>query len=134
MFAAAQQAVKLAPEYAEGHSALGFALAFGSMDLRKAGAPYETSLKLGANAIIGQVQYVMGDINAAEGSYTAEKNSLFGLANGRRSGRGQSHGLGAGQGGSGHGASVSAQARAAPRHRRVIKVETRCLDKGCLGK
>lgn len=151
--AAAQQAVKLAPEYAEGHSALGFALAFGSMDLRKARAPYETSLKLGggdadilsryaifqsrlkrfdaadatigrslaldplnprtfrtigtisyaagdypkaldalqrglalnpklggANAIIGQVQYVMGDIDAAEVSYTTEKNSLFGLA------------------------------------------------------
>ncbi len=44
---AARQAVRLATEYAEGHSALGFALAFGQMDMRKARQPYETSLKLG---------------------------------------------------------------------------------------
>lgn len=44
---AAKQAVALAPQYAEAHSALGFALAFGDMDMRTARQPYETSLKLG---------------------------------------------------------------------------------------
>ena len=44
---AARQAVALAPQYAEAHSALGFALAFGDMDMRTARQPYETSLKLG---------------------------------------------------------------------------------------
>ena len=33
----------------------------------------------GAKAIIGGVQYMMGDIDAAKSSYTAEKNRLFGL-------------------------------------------------------
>jgi TolB-like protein/Tfp pilus assembly protein PilF len=44
---AAKRAVRLAPKYAEAHSALGFALAFGQMDMRAAREPYETSLKLG---------------------------------------------------------------------------------------
>lgn len=44
---AAEKAVELAPQYAEAHSALGFALALGKMDMRKARPPYETSLKLG---------------------------------------------------------------------------------------
>jgi TolB-like protein/Tfp pilus assembly protein PilF len=45
--AAARRAVALAPQYAEAHSALGFALAFGQMNLRAARQPYEMSLKLG---------------------------------------------------------------------------------------
>ena len=45
--AAARQAVALAPQYAEAHSALGFALGYGQMNLRAARMPYETSLKLG---------------------------------------------------------------------------------------
>ena len=149
---AAERAVALAPEYAEAHSALGFALAVGEMNVRKARQPYETSLKLGggdadilsryatfcsrlkrfdeanatitkslsldplnartfrakgtifyamgqyaeaidyfkrglalnsklssAHAIIGQAQYMLGQIDEAEISYTAEKNRLFGL-------------------------------------------------------
>ena len=43
----ARRAVELAPEYAEAHSALGFALAFGKMDMRAARKPYEMSLELG---------------------------------------------------------------------------------------
>jgi tetratricopeptide (TPR) repeat protein len=150
---AARQAVKIAPEYAEAHSALGFALAYGNMDMRAARQPYGMSLKLGAGdadilsryAIfqsrlkrfgpanetiarsvaldplnartfrtiatihyasgdyakalealkrglalnpnlggaygnIGNTQYMMGKIDDAEASYTAEKNRLFGLA------------------------------------------------------
>jgi len=46
--AASRQAVALAPQYAEAHSALGFALASGQMNLRAARQPYETSLKLGS--------------------------------------------------------------------------------------
>jgi TolB-like protein/Flp pilus assembly protein TadD len=149
----AQRAVELAPEYAEAHSALGFALAFGKMDMRAARQPYETSLRLGggdadilsryaifnsrlkrfdaankaitrslaldplnartfrtigainyaagnyagsvdalkralalnpklggANAVIAQAQYMLGEIDAAETSYTAETNGIFGLA------------------------------------------------------
>jgi TolB-like protein/Tfp pilus assembly protein PilF len=45
---AARQAVKLAPEYAEAHSALGFALANGQLNMRAARAPYEKSLALGS--------------------------------------------------------------------------------------
>ena len=150
--AAARASVALAPQFAEAHSSLGFALAYGQMKLRDARQPYETSLKLGsgdadilsryaifqsrlkrfgpardtiarslaldplnprtlrtiasinyaagdypkaldamkralamnpklggANAIIGGVQYMMGDIDDAEASYLAEKNRLFGL-------------------------------------------------------
>ena len=45
---AARRAVEVAPKYAEAHSALGFALAVGKMDMRSARAPYEMSLKLGS--------------------------------------------------------------------------------------
>lgn len=149
---AARRAVELAPEYAEAHSAFGFALAFGEMNVRVARKPYETSLKLGsgdadilsryaifcsrlkrfdeanatitkslaldplnartfrtkgtilyamgqypqaidyfkrglalngnlgsAHAVIGQAEYMLGQIDEAEASYSAEKNSLFSL-------------------------------------------------------
>jgi TolB-like protein/lipoprotein NlpI len=46
--AAARQAVKLAPDYAEAQSALGFALAYGQLDVRAAKAPYDKSLALGS--------------------------------------------------------------------------------------
>ena len=151
--AAAERAVELAPQYAEAYSALGFALALGKMDIRKASAPYETSLKLGggdadilsryaifqarlkrfgpanetisrslaldplnartlrtlgtiqyaagdytkaiealkralelnpklggAKGNIGQTHYMLGEIDAAQSYYIAEKNSLFSLA------------------------------------------------------
>ncbi len=150
--AAAKRAVELAPQFAEAHSALGFALTFGQMDMRKARHSYQMSLKLGggdadilsryalfqlrlrqfalanktisrslaldplnartlrtigsihfgsgdypkaldamkrglalnpklgaANALIGGVYYMMGDLVAAEAAYTAESNPLFGL-------------------------------------------------------
>lgn len=149
---AARRAVALAPEYAEAHSALGFALAFGEMNVRAARKPYDASLKLGsgdadilsryaifcsrlkrfdeanatitkslaldplnartfrtkgtilyamgsyaaaldefnrglainptlgsAHAIIGQAQYMLGQIDEAEKSYNIEKNRLFSL-------------------------------------------------------
>jgi TolB-like protein/Tfp pilus assembly protein PilF len=44
----ARQAVTLAPDYAEAHSALGFALAYGQLDMRAAKVPYEKSLALGS--------------------------------------------------------------------------------------
>lgn len=44
---AAKKAVALAPEYAEAHSALGFAIAFGQLNMKAARAPYEKSLQLG---------------------------------------------------------------------------------------
>jgi TolB-like protein/tetratricopeptide (TPR) repeat protein len=46
--AAARQAVKLAPDYAEAHSALGFALANGQLDMRAAKVPYDKSKTLGS--------------------------------------------------------------------------------------
>lgn len=45
--AAAKKAIALAPEYAEAHSALGFAIAFGQLNMKAARAPYEKSLQLG---------------------------------------------------------------------------------------
>jgi TolB-like protein/Tfp pilus assembly protein PilF len=45
--AAAKKAVKLAPDYAEAHSALGFAIAFGQLNMKGARGPYEKSLQLG---------------------------------------------------------------------------------------
>jgi TolB-like protein/Tfp pilus assembly protein PilF len=44
---AAKKAVALAPEYAEAHSALGFAIAFGQLNMKAARGPYEKSLQLG---------------------------------------------------------------------------------------
>lgn len=44
---AAERAVQLAPKYAEAYSALGYVLALGRIDIRRARAPYEMSLKLG---------------------------------------------------------------------------------------
>lgn len=44
---AAQKATTLAPDFAEGFSALGFALASGKLDMRGARAPYERSCALG---------------------------------------------------------------------------------------
>lgn len=46
--AAAKQAVKIAPEFADGHSVLGFALAMGQLDMRSARQPYQRSYELGA--------------------------------------------------------------------------------------
>jgi TolB-like protein len=45
--ASARRAAQLAPDLAEGHSALGFALVNGKLDLAAARMPYETSFKLG---------------------------------------------------------------------------------------
>lgn len=45
--AAAKRAVGLAPDYAEAHSALGFAIAFGQLNMVAARGPYEKSLELG---------------------------------------------------------------------------------------
>jgi len=44
---AARRATELAPEFAEGFSALGFALATGQLDMRGARAPFERSYELG---------------------------------------------------------------------------------------
>ena len=150
--AAARHAVDVAPEFAEAHSALGFALAYGQLNMRAASKPYDKSLKLGggdadilsryaifcsrlrrfddannaitrslaldplnartfrtkgailyamgqyaasveefkrglalnpklssAHAVIGQAQFMLGQIDEAEASYTTEKNRLFSL-------------------------------------------------------
>jgi len=47
---AAQKATMLAPQFAEGFSALGFALACGKLDMRGAREPYARSLALGAGS------------------------------------------------------------------------------------
>ena len=46
--AAAREAVKVAPNFADGHSVLGFALAMGQLDMKSARQPYERSYELGA--------------------------------------------------------------------------------------
>jgi tetratricopeptide (TPR) repeat protein len=45
--AAGKRAVALAPEFAEAHSALGFAIAFGQLNMKAARVPYERSYALG---------------------------------------------------------------------------------------
>lgn len=45
--AASRQAIRLAPDLAEGHSALGFVLFNGQLDARAAKAPYQRSFELG---------------------------------------------------------------------------------------
>lgn len=45
--ASARKAVALAPNYAEAHSALGFAIAFGQLNMKAARGPYEKSIELG---------------------------------------------------------------------------------------
>lgn len=45
--AAGKSAVALAPDFAEAHSALGFAIAFGQLNMKAARAPYERSYALG---------------------------------------------------------------------------------------
>lgn len=45
--AAAREAIRLSPELAEGHSALGFALFNGQLDVRAAATPYQRSFELG---------------------------------------------------------------------------------------
>lgn len=45
--AAGRRAVALAPEFAEAHSALGFAIAFGQLNMKAARVPYERSYELG---------------------------------------------------------------------------------------
>lgn len=45
--AAAREAIRLAPDLAEGHSALGFALFNGQLDVRAAAIPYQRSFELG---------------------------------------------------------------------------------------
>ncbi len=45
--AAGKRAVALAPEFAEAHSALGFAIAFGLLNMKAARVPYERSYELG---------------------------------------------------------------------------------------
>ena len=45
--AAAQRAVTLAPTYAEGHSALGFAITVGKLDMKAAAAAYASAYRLG---------------------------------------------------------------------------------------
>jgi TolB-like protein/Tfp pilus assembly protein PilF len=45
--AAGRRAVALAPEFAEAHSALGFAIAFGQLNMKAARVPYERSYALG---------------------------------------------------------------------------------------
>ncbi|MFN3748933.1 MAG: TIR domain-containing protein [Sphingorhabdus sp.] len=45
--AAARRAVDLAPDFAEAHSALGFALAYGQLDMKAARLPYQKSQQLG---------------------------------------------------------------------------------------
>jgi TolB-like protein/Tfp pilus assembly protein PilF len=44
---AGRRAVKLAPDFAEAHSALGFAIAFGQLNMKAARIPYERSYALG---------------------------------------------------------------------------------------
>jgi TolB-like protein/Tfp pilus assembly protein PilF len=44
---ASKRAVELAPDYAEAHSALGFAIAFGQLNMKAARGPYEKSVQLG---------------------------------------------------------------------------------------
>jgi TolB-like protein/Flp pilus assembly protein TadD len=44
---AGRRAVSLAPEFAEAHSALGFAIAFGQLNMKAARVPYERSYALG---------------------------------------------------------------------------------------
>ncbi|HEV7233438.1 MAG TPA: tetratricopeptide repeat protein, partial [Sphingorhabdus sp.] len=44
---AGRRAVALAPEFAEAHSALGFAIAFGQLNMKAARGPYERSYQLG---------------------------------------------------------------------------------------
>lgn len=46
--AAAKEAVEIAPEFADGHSVLGFALAMGQLDMKSARQPYQRSYELGA--------------------------------------------------------------------------------------
>lgn len=45
--AAGKRAVALAPDFAEAHSALGFAIAFGQLNMKAARVPYERSYQLG---------------------------------------------------------------------------------------
>ena len=45
--AAAREAIRLSPDLAEGHSALGFALFNGQLDVRAADTPYQRSFELG---------------------------------------------------------------------------------------
>lgn len=45
--AAAREAIRLSPDLAEGHSALGFALLDGQLDVRAASVPYQRSFELG---------------------------------------------------------------------------------------
>lgn len=45
--AAAREAIRLSPDLAEGHSALGFALFNGQLDVRAAALPYQRSFELG---------------------------------------------------------------------------------------
>ena len=49
-----------------------------ALDAMKRALALNTKLG-GGNAVIGGVQYMLGDIAAAQASYTAEKNRLFGL-------------------------------------------------------
>ena len=58
--AEARRAVKLAPDYADAQSALGYVLFYGRLDVRGAGAPFERSRSLGrgdADVLIRYAQY-----------------------------------------------------------------------------
>jgi tetratricopeptide (TPR) repeat protein len=69
--AEAERAVKLAPTLAEAQSSLGYALAYGRLDVRGAAAPYEAARKAGqgdADVLTRYAQYATrtGDFAAAK--------------------------------------------------------------------
>ncbi|WP_284124451.1 TIR domain-containing protein [Parerythrobacter aestuarii] len=45
---AAREAIRIAPDFADGHSNLGFAIAMGQLDMKSAREPYQRSYELGA--------------------------------------------------------------------------------------
>lgn len=68
--AEARRAIKLAPELADAQSALGFALAYGRLDVRGARAPFEAARKAGqgnADVLVRYAQFATrtGDFEAA---------------------------------------------------------------------
>ena len=82
----ARKAAALAPKYGEAQSALGFALAYGQMDIRAARAPYELSLKLGggdADILSRYAMFVARTGQFAEAERTITKSLALDPLNGR---------------------------------------------------
>lgn len=68
--AAAQRAVASAPDYADGHAALGYALLNGRVDMAAAAGPYRRSVELGGNdadILVGYASFAtrLGDLAGA---------------------------------------------------------------------